>query len=592
MFEQLTSDGEKNKTFKDVMGKRGVLKNLSSHTVKNILEAEMTDRLKHNNRSHVRTTNENIGNGIKSKIVQNTGTIVSGGSSYKNKESKQIVNKKYWWRLGNIKEKIQRNWKIVLRTLTLLVDLGGTVLSGVAAYHLRNLLPYVPHIKQQIFILHGALFCAVLFIVSLLLGMYRTMWRTTAGRQKRVALKSYFWSIFIVFSLLYLFQLGQFPRRFTILFFLLVPPVFAFGRYIIYHFNLAMQKHGYGKCNTLVVATENSRRDLFKRFDYFPELGYKVKGFVLKNNGTMFIKPLVKEMEYSEAALFREAPSQFKNIRKYIDDEKIGGIFIPSERLITNGYADILKMCREKNVNLKILSPETEHVLRLANMDEITGISLYNSERWRINFFQRIIKRTFDITISALMIIISLPLMICTALAIILDSGTPVFFRQKRAGLKGGKTFVVYKFRTMVRNADVQKKALEGANESQEALFKIRKDPRITRVGKILRRFSLDELPQLFNVLKGDMRLVGPRPLPIEDFDQVEESDRYWDAMRARGYVKPGLTGLWQISGRSDIGFTGMILLDLYYVENQSIFLDIGILLGTIPVVLFGRGAY
>jgi lipopolysaccharide/colanic/teichoic acid biosynthesis glycosyltransferase len=144
----------------------------------------------------------------------------------------------------------------------------------------------------------------------------------------------------------------------------------------------------------------------------------------------------------------------------------------------------------------------------------------------------------------------------------------------------------------MVKNADALKADLRQHNESDGALFKMRKDPRITRVGRFIRRYSIDELPQLLNVLKGDMSLVGPRPLPVGDFELVKEGDEFWSSIKDRDKIKPGMTGLWQISGRSNIGFKEMVLLDLYYVENHSLLFDLEILFATIPVVLFGKGAY
>jgi lipopolysaccharide/colanic/teichoic acid biosynthesis glycosyltransferase len=173
-----------------------------------------------------------------------------------------------------------------------------------------------------------------------------------------------------------------------------------------------------------------------------------------------------------------------------------------------------------------------------------------------------------------------------------IESGFPIFFKHKRAAIRGGKEFNFIKFRSMIKNADEMKESLFRENETDGILFKMKNDPRMTRVGQFIRKYSIDELPQLINVIKGEMSLVGPRPLPIADFDKADKRSEYWDFVKARDRVKPGITGLWQISGRSKLGFKEMVWLDLYYVENQSLLFDLEILFETIPVVLFGKGAY
>ena len=178
------------------------------------------------------------------------------------------------------------------------------------------------------------------------------------------------------------------------------------------------------------------------------------------------------------------------------------------------------------------------------------------------------------------------------ALLIKTSSKGPVFFKQKRALYKGGKEFWFYKFRTMNENAESQKEALWHKNGNNNVLFKLEDDPRITTIGKWLRKYSLDEIPQLINVLKSDMSLVGPRPLPVNDFIKLKNGKANYDWYSNRGKTKPGITGLWQISGRSDLSFEDMCLLDLYYIENQSVFFDMEIMLETVPVVFGGRGAY
>lgn len=193
--------------------------------------------------------------------------------------------------------------------------------------------------------------------------------------------------------------------------------------------------------------------------------------------------------------------------------------------------------------------------------------------------------RVFDLTVALVALALFSWLMIVIAIAVKLDSPGPVLFKQRRVG-KGGREFWFYKFRSMVADAEARRAALLQMNEASGPLFKIKNDPRITRTGRWLRKFSLDELPQLINVVLGDMSLVGPRPaLPVE-------VAQYTARQRRRLAVKPGITGLWQVSGRSDLPFDRSIELDLEYIERQSLWLYVKILCLTFPAVLQGRGAY
>jgi len=194
-------------------------------------------------------------------------------------------------------------------------------------------------------------------------------------------------------------------------------------------------------------------------------------------------------------------------------------------------------------------------------------------------------KRGFDLVVSAAIVVIGLPLWLLIGLAVKLSSHGPVFYSDERIGL-GEQTFRMLKFRTMVAGADQEQAALERVNEASGALFKIRDDPRVTSVGRLLRRLSLDEVPNVINVLRGEMSLVGPRPLPLRDYERLEP----WH--RRRYNVLPGVTGLWQVSGRSDLSFDDLVRLDFYYLENWSIWLDISILIKTPAAVFSQRGAY
>jgi exopolysaccharide biosynthesis polyprenyl glycosylphosphotransferase len=195
------------------------------------------------------------------------------------------------------------------------------------------------------------------------------------------------------------------------------------------------------------------------------------------------------------------------------------------------------------------------------------------------------LKRLLDVGVSGLALIVFSPLLLLTALAIKLDSPGPVFFKQTRVG-KWGRLFGIYKFRSMYTDAEKRKQELAAQNEATGPVFKMKRDPRITRVGRVIRKLSIDELPQLINVLRGDMSLVGPRP-PLP-----KEVDEYEYHQRRRLDAVPGITGLQQVSGRSDLNFEQWVAFDVTYIEQQSLWFDIKILLKTIPAVLTGRGAY
>ena len=197
------------------------------------------------------------------------------------------------------------------------------------------------------------------------------------------------------------------------------------------------------------------------------------------------------------------------------------------------------------------------------------------------------LKRAFDVLTVLVSGVLLAPLLLVVGLLIRLESVGPALYTSPRVG-RGGRSFRFFKFRSMVAGADQERP--EG-NEADGLLFKMREDPRVTRLGRLLRRSSIDELPQLWNVLRGDMNLVGPRPLPVEDLAPIEEGHELWYWFELRHQMKPGITGLWQVMGRSDLGFQEMVQLDLYYIQNWSVWLDLKILLLTVPAVLRGRGA-
>jgi exopolysaccharide biosynthesis polyprenyl glycosylphosphotransferase len=236
-------------------------------------------------------------------------------------------------------------------------------------------------------------------------------------------------------------------------------------------------------------------------------------------------------------------------------------------------------------VRVQIAPSTTEVLTQRGEYVPGQGVPLFELHPPVFIGFDWLVKRSFDVAVSTLIIVLGAPIWVLIALAVKLDSPGPVFYRDRRVGL-GEREFGMFKFRSMYTDASERQAALEAENEASGPLFKIKDDPRVTRVGKVLRRYSIDELPQVLNVLRGEMSLVGPRPLPLRDYVQLEE----WH--RKRYLVLPGMTGLWQVSGRIELTFDDLVRLDFYYLENWSIWLDISILAKTLPAVLARRGAY
>jgi exopolysaccharide biosynthesis polyprenyl glycosylphosphotransferase len=247
---------------------------------------------------------------------------------------------------------------------------------------------------------------------------------------------------------------------------------------------------------------------------------------------------------------------------------------------------ELVQHAHRAGVKVRV-APATTELLIQRHADYVPGqgVPLFELRPPALAGADWFVKRAFELAVSAGIVVVGLPIWLAIAGAIKLNSRGPVFYRDRRIGLNE-REFGMVKFRTMYADAAERQAALEAANEASGPLFKIKNDPRVTRVGRFLRRFSLDELPQLLNVLRGEMSLVGPRPLPIRDYEQLEE----WH--KKRSLVLPGMTGLWQVSGRIDLSFDDLVRLDFYYLENWSLWLDVSILARTLPAVIARRGAY
>ncbi len=472
---------------------------------------------------------------------------------------------------------LKRHWKLFFVGLSQCVDILAVLGSAVSVFvsvHVAGLaVDTAPNILTAGIIIFGFSYITV----SSIFGYYRGSFRMTYRMRITLAAKAY-----LATSLVSTVIMSSIPDLYIephviALFGLSFPLSFLGGNFLLHQLNAFMRGKGYGVHPSLIAGFSSDSQYIYNHFGSLPELGYSVRGFITKG---------VK----SDAAALPQFSLQ--ELESVIEEQGIERIFIPSTDLIVNGYSPLKRISRKHRIKLKVLSQQSRDLLRYSKVHDVAGITLTTPPRYKIDGLKSATKRLFDIVASTTLILLLSPILLTTAILVWLEDGSPVIYRQQRGAVKHGKFFTFLKFRTMVRNAEELQDTVMSMNESDGALFKMRHDPRVTKIGQYLRKYSIDELPQLFNVLKGDMSLVGPRPLPPSDFEKIDASGEFWDAVKDRGKVKPGMTGVWQVSGRSDIKFNEMILLDLYYVENNSFMFDLEILFETIPAVVLGRGAY
>jgi exopolysaccharide biosynthesis polyprenyl glycosylphosphotransferase len=276
---------------------------------------------------------------------------------------------------------------------------------------------------------------------------------------------------------------------------------------------------------------------------------------------------------------------EIRELKRLIQENVVTDVVVALPYSEYHKMSEIVQHLEELPVGVWIALGFFDLALYRTDIDDFAGIPMLDLRASAIDDYQHMIKRSFDLIIGLVAFLPALPLMILCALLIYLEDGRPVLFRQQRVG-EGGRPFEILKFRTMVRNADQLQNQVERQDADGNLIHKTKDDPRVTRVGRLLRRWSLDELPQLFNVLAGTMSLVGPRP----ELPYLVEKYQPWQ--RKRFAVPPGLTGWWQVSGRSDKPMHLHTEDDLYYIQNYSIWLDLQILVRTFWVVLFGKGAF
>ncbi len=386
--------------------------------------------------------------------------------------------------------------------------------------------------------------------------------------------KANFQGLLLVTFILFFLQEFLIHRTLILLFFIIATGMLICEKIILYKYMSYIRKLNKNIKYALIIGTGNKARNLIKLFHGNPGIGRRIVGF-LDND------PAKTGKEIDGVPIIGQSKDLLSILFNFVVDEVFIAISLEHIKLIR----EMIKQCEQFGINAKILL----HIYKPAKasfyIDELLDTTFITFTTLPLKVHQLFFKTFIDYFLSFFVLLFFVPIVPLLILLIKIDSKGPAFYKQERSG-RNGRRFVMYKFRTMIEEAESQRFDLEQHNEMEGPVFKIKNDFRITRIGKILRKTSVDEIPQFFNVLKGEMSIVGPRPLP------VYESEKITNTARKRLSMKPGITGLWQVSGRNEVDFDKWMGLDLRYIENWSLWLDIKIILKTLLILLSRKGAY
>jgi len=439
------------------------------------------------------------------------------------------------------------------------IDISGLILGLFAALTLRALVFDPKPILWGLLWDHETSWLAFLILLLILVFWQARLY---APREVREGAGRVVPSVFLVAALSLAFAIGT-GQHFT-----------TFGLYIVaaafVSLLIALFRASYELATGIVLRATGVRRRAALVGD--PELREQLRKTLGSSRGGI---------DYE----FVGEVSPDEEVEELLDHAQLHELIVADSGLPDERLLEIAEAAHRRGVKVRVAPRTTELLIERGEYVPGQGLPLFELRPPIFVGTQWAVKRVFDLLVAFAILVVGSPIWLVIALCIRLTSRGPVLYSDPRVGL-GERDFRMLKFRTMIAGAAGQQPALEHANEASGALFKIRDDPRVTAVGRVLRRFSLDEVPNVLNVLRGEMSLVGPRPLPLRDYQRLEP----WH--RRRYNVLPGMTGLWQIAGRSDLTFDDLVRLDFYYLENWSIWLDISILVKT-PFAVFARkGAY
>jgi exopolysaccharide biosynthesis polyprenyl glycosylphosphotransferase len=471
----------------------------------------------------------------------------------------------------------------ILNKAFMLVDLGilafSYVIVAVRIWHLTEFNSFAAFISMRIKVPNILLFLGLFYSWHVIFSAFGLYGSRRLGDRKQEAvdvLKATAVAALVLGLAAAIFRVRMITLAFIVVFWAMSSLILILCRLLMREILAWVRTHGRNLRRLLIVGTNPRALEFASIIDDRPELGYRLIGFAdeewtenreFGKNG----KSIVTTLEHF---------SDF--LREHIVDEV--AIALPMKSLYSQA-ARIVAVCQEQGVIVRVLTSIFDLQKGWVNNRQLDGTAVATFSPTLSEGWPMVCKRLLDIFISSLLLIVLAPIFLIVAILIKLDSTGPVFFVQERVGLNK-RRFRMYKFRTMAGDAEKRQSELESLNEADGPVFKIKNDPRVTRLGRFLRKASIDELPQFLNVLKGDMSLVGPRPLPIRDYQGFDQ-----DWVRRRFSVRPGITCLWQVNGRSSVSFDEWMKLDLHYIDNWSFWLDVKVIAKTIPAVLKGVGA-
>jgi len=477
--------------------------------------------------------------------------------------------------------KVFERYRRYLSTAVIISDVLLINLAFAIAYWLRYGLQWFASVDEANFVPYGAFIPISLTLTALLLSIYKLngvydqprgaswfdeVYRLMTGTATGI--------ILMVFVIVFLFRPFFYSRLIFFYAGVLITLFLSMSRLGKRFLRQHLRRRGLGVDRLLIVGAGEVGRTVMRHVVAQPTLGYHVVGFVDDD----------PEKAGTDIGRFK-ALGNTANIPRLIKEMVVDEVIITLPWMYHRKIVSIIAQCEREQVRVRIVPDMFQMTLSHLDVEDLGGIPMIGVRDITIGRTQGFLKRAMDVFISLTGLILLLPFFSLLALLIKLDSDGPVFFTQIRVG-KNENLFACYKFRSMRQGAEAEQEQLRALNEADGPIFKMRDDPRITRMGRILRRTSLDEVPQLFNVIMGHMSLVGPRPAP------PSEVQRYQPWHKRRLEVAPGMTGLWQVSGRSELSFDEMVLLDLYYIEHWSPVLDVQIMLRTFPKMVTGEGAY